>query len=274
MGRRAVDRPDDEDAAGIVGLGEHADARIADLAVRKDALEAAPLERAFEDVGELIEGRVVARIEMRVRRVQGREHGVDGVRLLGGRTGRLGLRAKALARRRPVEAVEARIVEAVAHQLPDLIEGGELARGLGSEGASSARAGHAAASAADEATPRKSLRVATCPLRLQNSWSADVRKDRGSFVSERRANRDEKAPFPFSSLPGKATGRRPMRMGCGRLVDVAPAFGAGRAGVQDLGTRFRGQPWRPTATSGSTSIRRQEEWAAHIAEPTSWRRGL
>ena len=122
MRGRALDYPGYERAALAVGLGERPDPRIGHLAVREQPLEATMLERAGEDVGELIIGRILRRIVMGVGGAELRQHRIDRDRRFLARARGDRLRAVARLDRLPVEAVQARIVEAVAHQLPDLIE--------------------------------------------------------------------------------------------------------------------------------------------------------
>ena len=127
--RRALDRAGDEQPAEIVGLGEDPDPRIGDLAVRKDPLQPATLERAGEDVGELVVGRLVPRIVAGVGGVQRAEHRVDGAGEVGARSRRFSLRPVFVSHRRPVDPVQAGIVKAVAHEIPDLIEPGDIRLG-------------------------------------------------------------------------------------------------------------------------------------------------
>ena len=129
MRRRALDRAGDEQPAQIVGLGEDPDPRIGDLAVRKDPLQPAALERASENVGELVIGRLVPRIVAGVGGVQRAEHRVDGAGEVGARSRRFSLRPVLVPHRRPVDPVQAGIVEAVAHEIPDLIEPGDIRLG-------------------------------------------------------------------------------------------------------------------------------------------------
>ena len=122
MRRPALDDPGYEGAALIVGLGEHANSRIGHLPSGEDPLEAAMLERAHENIRELVIGRILCRVEMGVGGPQLRQHRVDDEgRLFPGARG-CRIRAEADALLLPVEAIEAGIVEAVAHQLPDLVE--------------------------------------------------------------------------------------------------------------------------------------------------------
>jgi hypothetical protein len=123
MRRRALDDPGYERAALIVGLGEHANSRIGDLSPGEDTLEAAMLERAHENIRELVIGWILCRVEMGVRGAELRQHRVDDDgRVFPGARG-CRIRAEADTLLLPVEAIEAGIVEAVAHQLPDLVEG-------------------------------------------------------------------------------------------------------------------------------------------------------
>ena len=127
--RRPFDRPGDEQPALIVGLGEDPDPRIGDLAVRKDPTEPAVFERAGENVGELVIGRLVPRIVAGMGGVQRRQHRVDRGGEVGARPRSLSLRTILVAHRRPVDPVQPGIVEAIAHKLPDLIESGDVRLG-------------------------------------------------------------------------------------------------------------------------------------------------
>ena len=122
MRGRALDYPGYERAPLAVGFGERPDPRIGHLAVREQPPEAMMLERAGEDVGELIIGRILRRIVTGVGGAELRQHRIDRDRRVLPRARGDRLRTVARLDRLPVEAVQARIVEAVAHQLPDLIE--------------------------------------------------------------------------------------------------------------------------------------------------------
>ena len=122
MRGRALDRAGHESAALAVGLGEGPDSRIGHVALRERPVEAAMLERADEYVGELIIGRILWRIIMSVGGSELPEHRIDRDRRVLPRARGDHLRTVAGLDRLPVEAVQARIVEAVAHQLPDLVE--------------------------------------------------------------------------------------------------------------------------------------------------------
>ena len=80
------------------------------------------LERADEYVGELIIGRIIRRIIMRVRGAEFGQHRIDRDRRLLPRGRGDRLRTVARFDFLPVEAVQARIVEAVANELRDLVE--------------------------------------------------------------------------------------------------------------------------------------------------------
>ena len=80
------------------------------------------LERAGENVGELVIGGLLRRVIMRVGGAELRQHRIDHARRFLSIARGGGLRAIARAHRLPVEAVQARVVEAVAHELPDLVE--------------------------------------------------------------------------------------------------------------------------------------------------------
>ena len=80
------------------------------------------LERADEDVGELVIGRILRSIIMRVGGAELRQHRIDRDRRLLPRARGDRLRTIARFNLLPVEAVQARIVETVAHELPDLVE--------------------------------------------------------------------------------------------------------------------------------------------------------
>ena len=121
---RALDHPGEECAALVVGLGEHANSGIRNVPSRKHPLEPAMLERAGENVGELVIGRLLGRIVMGVGGAELGQHRIDDARrVLTGAGGRR-LRPETRALFLPVEAVEAGIVEAIAHELPDLVEVG------------------------------------------------------------------------------------------------------------------------------------------------------
>jgi len=59
MSGRVLDDPSDDSAAPIVAVRECADARIGDLARRKDAIQTAMAQRTAEDVGELVIGGIL-----------------------------------------------------------------------------------------------------------------------------------------------------------------------------------------------------------------------
>ena len=122
MRRRALDCAGHECAAEGVDLGERPDPRIGDLALREHPLEAAMLERAHEDVGELIIGGILRCIIMRVGGAEVREHRIDHDRRFFSIVSGGGLRAVARAHGLPVKAVQARVVEAVAHEFPGFVE--------------------------------------------------------------------------------------------------------------------------------------------------------
>ena len=122
MRGRALDDPGYEDAALIVGLGEHANSWIGYLSPGEDPLEAAMLEREDENIGELVIGWILWRVVMGVGGAELRQHRVDDDRRVFPRARGCRVRAEADTLLLPVEAIEAGIVEAVAHQLPDLVE--------------------------------------------------------------------------------------------------------------------------------------------------------
>ena len=123
MRRGAFDHAGHECPPPIVGLGEGADAGIAHLAVREDMQKpSSMLKGAGENVGELVIGRVVRRVIARVRGAERGQHRIDHRGELLPRARRLGLRTVARAHSFPVEPMQARVVETVAHELPDLVE--------------------------------------------------------------------------------------------------------------------------------------------------------
>ena len=122
MRRRALDRAGHESAALAVGLGECPDPRIGHVALRERPVEATMLERADEYVGELIIGGILWRIKMSVGGSELPQHRIDRGRRVLPRARGDHLRTVAGLDRLPVEAVQARIVEAIARQLPDLVE--------------------------------------------------------------------------------------------------------------------------------------------------------
>ena len=77
MRGRAFDDSGYERAALIVGLGEHANSGIGHVRAREDPIEAAMLERACENVGELVIGGILGRIIMSVGGVELGQHRVD-----------------------------------------------------------------------------------------------------------------------------------------------------------------------------------------------------
>ena len=126
MRGRALDHPGDEGSALIVGLREHADPRIGHLARRENAFEAPTAQRIGENIGELVIGRILLRVVMRVRRAELRQHRIDDDgRIFRGARGS-DLWAVTRTHRLPVYAVQARVIEAVAHGFPDFIEGRQL----------------------------------------------------------------------------------------------------------------------------------------------------
>src|ERR1700677_4251188 len=124
MRGRALDDAGYEGAALIVGLGEHANSRIGYLPSGEKLLKAAMLERAHENIRELVIGGIFWRVIVGVGGAQFRQHGVDDHRRVFPRARGCRVRAEADALFLPVEAVEAGIVEAVAHEFPDLVEVG------------------------------------------------------------------------------------------------------------------------------------------------------
>ncbi len=119
---RALDNPGYECAPLIVGLGEHANPRIGYVAAGEDPLEAAMLEGANENIRKLVIGRVLRGVEMGVGGAELGQHRIDRRRHVLRGPRRCGLRSEPGALFLPVEAIEAGIIEAVAHQLPNLIE--------------------------------------------------------------------------------------------------------------------------------------------------------
>ena len=80
------------------------------------------LERERENIRELVIGWILWRVVMGVGGAELRQHRVDDDgRVFPGARG-CRIRAEAHTLLLPVEAIEAGIVEAVAHQLPDLVE--------------------------------------------------------------------------------------------------------------------------------------------------------
>ena len=122
MRRRALDHPGYERPPPIVAFGEHANTGIGDVSAREDPVQAAMLERAGENIGELVIGRIVRCVVMGVGGAELRQHRIDDGRRIFARASGCGLRAEARALVLPVEAVEMGVVEAVAHELPDLVE--------------------------------------------------------------------------------------------------------------------------------------------------------
>ena len=123
MRGRALDDAGDEGPPLIVRLAEDPDSGIADLAVRKHIAEPPMTQGAQEDVGELVIGRLVGRVIVRVGGAELGQHGVDDRGAPLPRARRLGLRSVARPHRPPVHPVEARIVEPVAHQFPHPVKG-------------------------------------------------------------------------------------------------------------------------------------------------------
>ena len=85
------------------------------------------LERAGENVGELIIGRLVGSVIVRVGGAEFRQHRIDRHRRFLARAGSDRLRTVARFDFLPVKAMQARVVEAVARQFPDLVEVGGIA---------------------------------------------------------------------------------------------------------------------------------------------------
>ena len=129
-GGRAPDHPGDEGPALIVGVSEDSDPRIGHFTAGEDAGQAAMTKGARENVGELVEGRLAGGVIARMRRAEIGEHRVDDAGEVVARTRSLRFRPIARAHRVPVEPMEARVVELVAHELPDLVEGRLPVRGL------------------------------------------------------------------------------------------------------------------------------------------------
>ena len=73
----ALDDPRYESAPLTVGIGEHANSRIGDLPSGEDSLKAAMLERARENIRELVMGGFLWGVIVSVGRPKFRQHGVD-----------------------------------------------------------------------------------------------------------------------------------------------------------------------------------------------------
>ena len=80
------------------------------------------LERENENIRELVIGGILRRVVVGVGGAKLRQHRVDDHRRVFRRARGCRVRAEADALLLPIEAIEAGIVEAVAHQLPDLVE--------------------------------------------------------------------------------------------------------------------------------------------------------
>ena len=80
------------------------------------------LEPAHENIRELVICGLVGRVEMGVGGAKLRQHRIDRRRQVLREPRRCGLRSEPSPLFLPVEAIEVGIVEAVAHELPDLIE--------------------------------------------------------------------------------------------------------------------------------------------------------
>ena len=103
-------------------LGEHADAGIGDL-VAGEIFRDLPAQLVGEDVGELVIGRLVARVVVRVRGAELGQHGVDGGGAFRFRLGVLVVGAVPVADCLPIEALQVTVVELVAHDAPGFVEG-------------------------------------------------------------------------------------------------------------------------------------------------------
>ena len=125
----ALDHAGHEGLAKIVCLGENPDPGVSHFAVREETLQPSAPKSAGENIGQLVIGRLVGGVIARVGGAEGRQHRIDDPGQLVARARRLGLGAVALARRLPVDAVETRVIEAVAHELPNLVEGGAIRLG-------------------------------------------------------------------------------------------------------------------------------------------------
>jgi hypothetical protein len=77
MSGRIFDNTSDDSTALIVLVRKCADARIADLARRKDAIQAATPQRIDEYVGQLVVGGILRRVQLGVRGAEFRQHGID-----------------------------------------------------------------------------------------------------------------------------------------------------------------------------------------------------
>src|SRR5215472_2209068 len=122
MSGRVSDNTSDDSTALIVLVRKCADARIANLARRKDAIQAMTPQRIDEYVGQLVIGGILRRVELGVRGAEFRQHGIDNdCELFPGVSG-ISHRLVTHSYRRPVQSTEVSVVEAVAHRLPHLVE--------------------------------------------------------------------------------------------------------------------------------------------------------
>src|SRR5215471_5848950 len=122
MSGRVSDNTSDDSTALIVLVRKCANARIADLARRKDAIQAVTPQRIDEYVGQLVIGSILRRVELGMRGAKFRQHGIDNdCELLSG-LGGINQWQVTPSDRRPVQSMEVTIVEAVAHRLPHLVE--------------------------------------------------------------------------------------------------------------------------------------------------------
>ena len=129
-GRRHVGEHGGDESLAVDVLGEHADAGVAHL-VAAEVLGDVPAQRIGEDVDQLVVGRLVRRVVVRVRCAELGEQRVDGLGALGIRLGGGVGEAMLLAHRLPVEALHLRVVELVARDAPSfLVDGGGLGLGL------------------------------------------------------------------------------------------------------------------------------------------------
>src|SRR5262249_10153131 len=130
MSGRVFDNTSDDGTALIVLVRKCADARIGDLARRKDAIQAPTPQRIDEYVGQLVIGGILWGVELGVRAAEFRQHGIDnGCELFPG-VGGISQRSVTPSDRRPVQSMEVAIVEAVAHRLPHLVESSPMCLSL------------------------------------------------------------------------------------------------------------------------------------------------
>src|SRR5215472_222275 len=113
MSGRVFDNTSDDSTALIFLVRKGADARIGDLARRKDAIQAATPQRIDEYVGQLVIGCIVRGVELGVRGAEFRQHGIDNDCALFPRVGDISQWLVTSSDRRPVQSMEVAIVEAV-----------------------------------------------------------------------------------------------------------------------------------------------------------------